>query len=154
MKFSMWPAEKADEALDMWTQAFCFTMQDGLPIIRFDKEKKQYWMTSDKGNAIDNNRLNLGERRNVAYKQFELNNLRKDVEKRIKEIKNERGSDFVKETLDSLRGIGNSRYKDMYAYPNMNPEEVDALESHNDVYEATASLVESEIKLRTKQDKR
>ncbi len=146
MDFSMWPAAKPAIALDLWTQAFCFEAQDGQTIIRFDKENHQYWMRSRKyGNAIQNYRYNLGELRTVAYNQFQICELFNEVQEAIDVIIKEKGSKFIADRLDSMRGT-DFYYKNC-VIPNMNPAECDGLGST--IYNDVTALITQEIDLRT-----
>lgn len=144
--FSMWPAAKPAIALDLWTQAFCFNAQDGQTIIRFDKERHQYWIHSRKyGNALQNYRYNLGELRTVAYDQFKICELFNEVQEAIEVIIREKGSKFVMDRLESLQGT--DTYYNECVIPNMNPAEYDGINSP--VYRDVAALVTQEIDLRT-----
>lgn len=146
MDFSMWPAAKPAIALDLWTQGFCFNAQDGQTIIRFDKEEHQYWIRSRKyGKAIQNYRYNLGELRTVAYNQFQICELFNEVQEAIDQIIREKGSKFVTDRLDSMRGT--DLYYKNCVIPNMNPAEHDGLDSP--IYKEVAALITQEIDLRT-----
>ncbi len=146
MDFSMWPAAKPEIALDLWTQGFCFNAQDGQTIIRFDKEEHQYWIHSRKyGNALQNYRYNLGELRTVAYNQFQICELFNEVQEAIEVIIREKGSKFVADRIESMRGT--DLYYKNCVIPNMNPAEYDGLGSP--IYSDVAALITHEINLRT-----
>ena len=150
MNFSLWPTEKPALSLEMWTQAFCFASADGQHIVRYDKEANQYWMVSKTfGNPIKGYRYDLGQQRDVAFKQFETGKLYEDVQNAIKEIVTANGSRFVSDTLDSMRGTGNTKYFDNCVIPNMSPAEEDGIRNGNPLYKGIEELVQKEINLRT-----
>ncbi len=148
---SMWPEEKPAVSLDLWTQGFCFNASDGQPIIRFDNEKRQYWIRSRQfGDQIHNYRYDLGETRTDAYNQFQILGLFNEVQEAIDKIIRESGSKFVSDKLESLRGTGNDTYFSDCVVPNMNPTEYDGIQNNRPVYSEVANLIKLEIDLRTK----
>lgn len=149
MGFSMRPAEKPRGSLDMWTQAFCFNERDGLPIVRYDKEKKQYCIISRQfGRAIENYRFDLGPNRALAFKMFEAYKLYEEVKNVIDRIISDKGKMFVDDRLDSFRG--SSLYVDECVFGNCSLEEADGLKNQDPAYEDVLALVTKEIELRTK----
>ncbi len=150
--FSFWPADKPSTSLDLWTQAFCFEDRDGQPIIRFDREKRKYWMRSRTyGNPIDNYRFDLGERRTDANAQFSALKLFEEVKKRIDEIVRDKGQRYVNDKLDEMRG--NDKYFAEFVRPNMNPEEADGIDNKNPAYQQVINQINLEINLRTNTNK-
>lgn len=151
MGFSMRPAEKPRGSLDMWTQAFCFNERDGLPIVRYDKEKKQYCIISRQfGRAIENHRFDLGPNRVLAFKMFETYKLYEEVKNVIDRIISDKGKMFVDDRLNSFRGAGNSHYVDECVFGNCSPGEADGLKNQDPAYEDVLAQVVKEIELRTK----
>lgn len=152
MGFRMWPVEKPQVSLDIWTQAFCFDAEDGQPIVRYDNAKRQYWITSSQfGKAIENYRYDLGQNRALAFKLFETNKLHEEVKNVIDKIVSNKGKKFVDDRLDSFRGAGNSRYVNECIFGNCSPEEEDGLKNQNPAYEDVLAQVTKEINLRTKE---
>lgn len=85
----------------------------------------------------------------MAFKQFETGKLYEDVQNAIKEIVTANGSRFVSDTLDSMRGTGNTKYFDNCVIPNMSPAEEDGIRNGNPLYKGIEELVQKEINLRT-----
>lgn len=150
--YSFWPADKPSVSLDLWTQAFCFNDTDGQPIIRFDKEKRRYWMRSRTyGEPIENYRYDLGEQRTDANAQFSALKLFDEVKEKINEIVREKGQKYVNDRLDEVRK-DNKYYTDCVA-PNMNPAEIDGITNGNPAYQQVISQINLEIDLRTSYNK-
>lgn len=151
MRFRMWPAEKPQVSLDMWTQAFCFNADDGQPIVRFDKDGKQYWIMSRQyGDSLKNYRYDLGPQRDIAFKQFETSKLYDEVKTIIDDLITKNGKKFVDDRLEYFRGTGNIHYLDECVFGNCSPEEEDGIKNGNMAYEAVAAQAKKEIDLRTK----
>ncbi len=146
--FTFWPADKPSVSLDLWTQAFCFNDSDGQPIIRFDKEKRKYWIRSRTyGEPIENYRYDLGEQRTDANAQFSALKLFDEVKTKIDDIVKEKGLKFVNDRLDEV-SRNNKYYTDCVA-PNMNPAEIDGITNGNPAYQQVISQINMEIDLRT-----
>ncbi len=150
--YSFWPEDRPSVSLDMWTQAFCFNDTDGQPIIRFDKEKRKYWMRSKTyGEPIENYRYDLGEQRTDANAQFSALKLFEEVKEKIDEIVREKGQKFVNDRLDEVRK--DNKYYTECVVKSMNPAEIDGITNGNPAYQQVINQINLEIDLRSNHNK-
>ena len=75
--FDILPKQEKDRVLPNWVNAIVYDF------IRFDESQKTYYMESEQGDILTGGFLELGQRRDLAFEQFQLRGLDKEVEGRI-----------------------------------------------------------------------
>lgn len=141
--FDIMPKEATDTVLPNWVNAIVYGF------ITYDETNKTYCIESEQGDILDGGMLNLGERRDLAFEQFQLRGLDKEVEKRIQEMIFAQGRPAVEAIIkDAKRGIKN--YVSQIA--KLSPIELDRIQAKDASYKMVRDQLEKEVTYLNKLD--
>lgn len=96
--FDLWPKnDDEDKVFRNWVHAIVFGF------ISYDESRKNYCIESEQGDMLAGGLLKLGQRRDLAYEQFGLKGIDKEVEKRVQEMIHEKGHPAVAEIIKTAK---------------------------------------------------
>lgn len=134
--FDIMPKQEKDRVLPNWVNAIVYGF------IKFDEEKKTYYIESDQGDILAGGYLELGQRRDLAFDQFQMRGLDKEVESRIQQMILEKGRPavtlIIKEAKSSLRN-----YVPLYAQ--LSSIELDRISANDPAYQMVRDMLEKEV---------
>ncbi len=134
--FELKPTELKDTVLPNWVNAVVYGF------VKFDESRKAYCIESEQGDIICGGMLELGPRRDLAFDQFQLRGLDKEVEARIQQMVLEKGRPAVMETIKSVKADLRNYVS---AYANLSAIELDRVLANDPAYQMVRSQLENEI---------
>lgn len=130
------PLDAGPNKIEFWVKGFIFGL------IHYDAESEQYWIRSrQKGDAINQYRLDIGHTREVAYLNYVNMDLYQDVKKEIDLTTQKKGLEHVKKVLNE---VNSDNYQNGYSQM---PDEEKAHLRDKLHYQALIDLVTQEINL-------
>ena len=134
--YDIMPKQATDTVLPNWVNAIVYGF------ITYDEANKTYCIESEQGDILEGYILELGERRDMAFEQFQLRGLDKEVEKRIQEMIFAQGRPAVEAIIkDAKRGIKN--YVTQIA--KLSPIELDRIQAKDASYKMVRDQLEKEV---------
>jgi len=134
--FDILPKQEKDRVLPNWVNAIVYDF------IRFDESQKTYYMESEQGDILTGGFLELGQRRDLAFEQFQLRGLDKEVEGRIEQMILEQGrpavTAIIKKTKSELRN-----YVSQHA--RLSAIELDRILAKDPAYQMVRDMLEKEV---------
>ena len=86
--------------------------------------------------------LDLGERRHLAFEQFQLKGLDKEVEKRLQSMILEKGRPTVEAVI---RGVKNDSRNYLSNYAQLSPIELDRVLANDPAYQMIRDMLDKEV---------
>lgn len=135
--FDILPKQEKDRVLPNWVNAIVYGF------IKFDESRKTYFIESDEqGDILTGGFLELGQRRDLAFDQFQLRGLDKEVESRLQQMILDQGrpavTAVIKESKSNLRN-----------YVSMNAQlsaiELDRVIAKDPAYQMVRDMLEKEV---------
>jgi len=134
--FDILPKQEKDRVLPNWVNAIVYGF------IKFDESQKTYYMESEQGDILIGGFLELGQRRDLAFEQFQLRGLDKEVESRIEQMILEQGrpavTAIIKKTKSELRN-----YVSQHA--SLSAIELDRILAKDPAYQMVRDMLEKEV---------
>ena len=132
----MFPKQEADRVLPNWVNALIFGF------IKYDETLKSYCIESDQGDILSGGLLELGQRRDLAFEQFQLKELDKEVEERIQNMILEQGRPAVN---NIIRGAQKEFRFYVTKYAQLSAIELDRIQAKDASYQMVRDLLEEEV---------
>lgn len=134
--FDIMPKQEKDRVLPNWVNAIVYGF------IKFDEEKKTYYIESDQGDILSGGFLDLGQRRDLAFDQFQLRGLDKEVESRLQQMMLDQGRPAVTAVIRSVKSdIRNY----VSSYAQLSAIEVDRVSAKDPAYQMVRDMLEKEV---------
>ena len=134
--FDIMPKQEKDKVLPNWVNAIVYGF------IKFDESRKTYYIESDQGDILSGGFLELGQRRDLAFEQFQLRVLDKEVESRIEQMILEQGRPAVTSIIKAAKSdIRN--YVSQHAQ--LSAIELDRITAKDPAYQMVRDLLEKEV---------
>ena len=134
--FDIMPKQEKDRVLPNWVNAIVYGY------IKFDESRKTYFIESDQGDILSGGFLELGQRRDLAFDQFQLRGLDKEVESRLQQMILEKGrpavTAVIKEAKNNIRN-----YVSQYAQ--LSAIELDRVSAKDPAYQMVRDMLEKEF---------
>ncbi len=134
--FEIMPKQKKDRVLPMWVNAIVYGF------VKYDELRKSYCIESEQGDILDGGILNLGERRDLAFEQFQLRDLDKEVEKCLENMILEQGRPTVTAVI---KGVKNDSRNYLSKYAQLSPIELDRVLAKDPAYQMVRDMLEKEV---------
>lgn len=134
--FDIMPKQEADRVLPNWVNAIVYGF------IKYDEERKTYYIESEQGDILSGGFLELGQRRDLAFEQFQLRGLDKEVEDRLQQMILEQGRPAVTATIRAAKA-------DIRNYVSQRAQlsaiELDRIGAKDPAYQMVRDMLEKEV---------
>ena len=134
--FDIMPKQEKDKVLPNWVNAIVYGF------IKFDESRKTYYIESDQGDILSGGFLELGQRRDFAFEQFQLRGLDKEVESRIEQMILEQGRPAIMAIIKASK-------TDLRNYVSLNAQlsaiELDRIMAKDPAYQMVRDMLEKEV---------
>ena len=136
-QFDITPKQPQDTVLPSWVHAIVFGH------IKFDETKNTYYINSMKqGDRLRGGFLALGQRRDLAFEQFQLRNLDKEIEERMTKKRSMEG----KPAVDSvLKNVQEDLSNYVWDYAQLSVTELNRIEADDQTYQMVRNQLDREI---------
>jgi hypothetical protein len=126
-----------DKVLPNWVNAVVYGF------ITYDESLNSYCIESEQGDILAGGFLELGQRRDLAFEQFQLRGLDREVEERILKMIIEKGRPAVAEVTMNVK----TQLRTYVANnAQLSPIELDRIQANDPQYQNVRSLLEEEIR--------
>lgn len=134
--FDILPKQETDKVLPNWVNAIVYGF------ITYDETFNSYCIESDQGDILAGGLLELGPRRDLAFEQFQLRGLDREVEERIQKKIIEKGRPAVTEVIKTVK----SELRTYVANKaQLSPIELDRIQAKDPAYKMVRDLLENEV---------
>ena len=134
--FSIMPKQQKDRVLPNWVNAIVYDF------IKYDETRKSYYIESEQGDILSGGFLELGQRRDLAFEQFQLRGLDKEIEGRLQQMILEKGRPAVTAVIKACKA--NLRnYVTQYAQLSL--IELDRINAKDPAYQMVRDMLEKEV---------
>jgi hypothetical protein len=134
--FDLMPKQEQDTVLPNWVNAIVYGF------VAYDETLKSYCIESEQGDILMGGLLELGQRRDLAFEQFQLRGLDKEVEERIQKMILEQGRPAVTEVIKNVKN-------QLRTYVANNAQlsliELDRIQAKDPAYQMVRDLLEKEV---------
>ena len=134
--FDIMPKQEKDRILPNWVNAIVYGF------IKYDEERKTYFIESEQGDILSGGFLELGQRRDLAFDQFQLRGLDKEVESRLQQMILEQGRPAVTAVIKSVK-LNIRKYVSQYAQ--LSAIEYDRINAKDPAYQMVRDMLEKEV---------
>lgn len=134
--FDVMPKQEKDKVLPNWVNAIVYGL------VKYDENLKSYCIESDQGDILLGGLLELGARRDLAFEQFQLRGLDREVEESIQKMILEQGRPAVTEVIKRVKALMRS-YITQYAQ--LSSIELDRIQAKDPAYQMVRDLLENEV---------
>ncbi len=134
--FDIMPKQETDRVLPNWVNAIVYGY------IRFDESRRTYFIESDQGDILSGGFLELGQRRDLAFDQFQLRGLDKEVESRLQQMILEKGRPTVTAIIKAVKSDMRN-YVSQYAQ--LSAIELDRVSAKDPAYQMVRDMLEKEV---------
>ena len=134
--FDVLPKQERDKVLPNWVNAIVYGF------IKYDEQRKTYYMKSKQGNRLAGGFLALGERRDLAFDQFQLRGLDKEVEERLTNMSIEQGQPAVNAIIQRVK---NDTENYVTQYAQLSAIELDRVLAEDPAYKMVGDRLIEEI---------
>lgn len=135
-KFDIFPKREKDKVLPNWIKAIAYGF------IAYDESQNTYTIESEQGDILSGGVLELGPRRDLAFEQFQLRGLDKEVDERIQQMVLDKGRPAVTEIIKNAK-------KDLKNYVSSRAQlsaiELDRIQAKDPAYQMVRDLLEKEV---------
>jgi hypothetical protein len=134
--FDLMPKQEKDKVLPNWVNAVVYGF------ITYDESLNSYCIESEQGDILAGGLLELGQRRDLAFEQFQLRGLDREVEARIQKMIIEKGRPAVSEVIKNVKNqlrtyVANNAH--------LSPIELDRIQAKDPAYQMVRDLLENEV---------
>lgn len=134
--FDIMPKQEKDKVLPNWVNAVVYGF------ITYDESLNSYCIESDQGDILAGGLLELGQRRDLAFEQFQLRGLDREVEERIQQMIIEKGRPAVAEVIKNVK---NQLRTYVANNAQLSPIELDRIQAKDPSYQMVRDLLENEV---------
>ena len=134
--FDIMPKQEKDKVLPMWVNAIIYGF------VKYDEALESYCIKSKQGRAIKGGIVELGKRRDLAFDQFQLKGLDKEVEERIQNMVSDKGRPAVDAIIKDFK----NNIEDYLSRAQLSAIEYDRVLADDPAYSMVIAKLEEEIK--------
>lgn len=134
--FDILPKQEKDKVLPNWVNSIVYGF------IKYDETRKTYYMKSRQGNKLAGGFLALGPRRDLAFEQFQVRGLDKEVEERLQNMILEKGRPSFNAIINAVK-FDTENYVSQYAQLSANEE--DRVKAEDPAYQMVIDLLIKEV---------
>ena len=136
-EFDIMPRIIGDSVIHIWVMAIVYGF------ITYDESLNSYCIESEQGDILAGGLLELGKRRDLAFDQFQLRGLDREVEARIQKMIIEKGRPAV---ADVIMNVKTQLRTYVANNAQLSPIELDRIQANDPQYQNVRSLLEEEIR--------
>lgn len=134
--FDIMPKQEKDRVLPNWVNAIVYGF------IKFDESRKTYYIESEQGDILSGGFLELGQRRDLAFDQFQIRGLDMEVESRLQQMILEQGRPAVTAIIKACKS-------DLRNYVSLKAQlsaiELDRIMAKDPAYQMVRDMLEKEV---------
>ena len=134
--FDIMPKQEADKVLPNWVNAIVYGF------IKYDESQKSYIIESEQGDILSGGILELGQRRDLAFEQFQLRGLDREVEERLQKMVIEQGRPAVTAVIKNVK---NDMRNFVSKYAQLSIIELDRIQAKDPAYQMVRGILENEV---------
>lgn len=134
--FDIFPKPEKDKVLPNWVNAIVYGF------IKYDETRRTYYMKSRQGNRLAGGFLALGERRDLAFDQFQLRGLDREVEERLTNMSIEQGQPAINAIIQRVK---NDTENYVSGYAQLSAIELDRVLAEDPAYKMVSDRLIQEI---------
>lgn len=134
--FDIMPQQPLPRVLPNWVNAIVYGF------VKYDELRKSYCVESEQGDILFGGILELGERRDLAFEQFQLKGIDREVEKRLQNMILEQGRPTVTAVI---KGVKNDSRNYLPKYAQLSPIELDRVMAGDPAYQMVRDMLEKEV---------
>ena len=125
-----------DSVIHIWVMAIVYGF------ITYDESLNSYCIESEQGDILAGGLLELGQRRDLAFEQFQLRGLDREVEARIQKMIIEKGRPAV---ADVIMNVKTQLRTYVANNAQLSPIELDRIQAKDPAYQMVRDLLENEV---------
>lgn len=134
--FDVKPKQEKDRVLPNWVNAIVYGF------IKYDESRKTYFIESEQGDILTGGFLELGQRRDLAFDQFQIRGLDTEVESRLQQMILEQGRPAVTAVIRTAKSdIRNY----VSAHAQLSTIELDRISAKDPAYQMVRDMLEKEV---------
>ena len=130
------PKQEKDRVLPNWVNAIVYGF------VKYDESSKTYYIESEQGDILTGGFLELGQRRDLAFEQFQLRGLDKEVESRLQQMILDQGRPAVTAIIKTAK-------ENIKNYVSQNAQlsaiELDRIQAKDPAYQIVRDMLEKEV---------
>ena len=134
--FDVMPKQEKDRVLPNWVNAIVYGF------VKYDESSKTYYIESEQGDILTGGFLELGQRRDLAFEQFQLRGLDKEVESRLQQMILDQGRPAVTAIIKTAK-------ENIKNYVSQNAQlsaiELDRIQAKDPAYQIVRDMLEKEV---------
>lgn len=135
-KFSVMPRQEEDRVLPNWVAAIVYGF------VKYDEERKTYFIESEKGDPLEGGFLPLGERRDLAFEQFRTQGLDAEVEERLNQMIDAQGRPAIEAVMEE---VCKDTRNYVAVHAGLSKIELDRVRARDAAYQMVRELLEKEV---------
>ncbi len=134
--FDVKPKQEKDRVLPNWVNAIVYGF------IKYDESRKTYYIESEQGDILTGGFLELGQRRDLAFDQFQIRGLDTEVESRLQQMILEQGRPAVTAVIRTAKSdIRNY----VSSHAQLSAIELDRISAKDPAYQMVRDMLEKEV---------
>ena len=134
--FDIMPKQEKDRVLPNWVNAIVYGF------IKYDETRKTYFMESEQGDILAGGYLELDQRRDLAFDQFQMRGLDTEVESRLQDMIDKQGRPAVTEIIKAVK----SNLRDYVSqHAQLSAIEKDRVGANDPTYQMVRDMLEKEV---------
>ena len=134
--FDIMPKQEKDTVLPNWVNAIVYGF------IKYDEGRNTYYIESDQGDILSGGFLELGQRRDLAFDQFQIRGLDKEVESRLEQMILQQGRPAV---IDVIKFVKSNLRNYVSQYAQLSAIEQDRIGARDPAYQMVRDILEKEV---------
>lgn len=134
--FDILPKQERDKVLPNWVNAVVYGF------ITYDETLNSYCIESEQGDILAGGLLELGQRRDLAFEQFQLRGLDREVEERIQRMIVEQGRPAVTAVIKNVQSQLRTYVVNK---AQLSSRELDLIQAKDPTYQMVRDLLENEV---------
>ena len=134
--FDVEPKQEKDRVIPNWVNAIVYGF------IKYDESRKTYYIESEQGDILTGGFLELGQRRDLAFDQFQIRGLDTEVESRLQQMILEQGRPAVTAVIRNAKSdIRNY----VSSHAQLSAIEMDRISAKDPAYQMVRGMLEKEV---------
>lgn len=134
--FDILPKQEKDKVLPNWVNAIVYGF------VKYDEARKSYVIESEQGDVLAGGLLELGQRRDIAFDNFQIRGLDREVESNLQKMVLEKGRPAVVATIKAVKDDCRN-YVQQHAQ--LSAIELDRVMAKDPAYQMVRDLLEKEV---------
>lgn len=134
--FDIMPKQEKDRVLPNWVNAIVYGF------VKYDEPQKTYYIESEQGDILKGGFLALGQRRDLAFDQFQVRGLDREVESRIQNMSIEKGRPAIESII---RTVKRDILYYVTKYAQLSAIELDRVSAADPAYKMVREQLEREV---------